>query len=260
MHKLLNSAFTSVLVAISSVAATRTTLPDSGLPKGANPNSLALSPDEQTLYVTDGGTNAVAVVNLFGSGGQVTGLIPTAWYPNSVSASADGTQLHVVNGKSVPGPNRGNCRGDVQAPGIPDCPSVPDQYVLQLEQAGLLSLPVPAPSELADLTNQVASNNNFAAVEQGNFNFGPVMDMLRQNIQHVIYIIKENRTYDQVLGDLPVGNGDPSIVEFPQAITPNHHALALNFVTLDNFFDSSLPRPDEFRVNFAFLKAFFGFQ
>jgi hypothetical protein len=101
-----------------------------------------------------------------------------------------------------------------------------------------MSLPVPGVVELADLTDQVARNNNFAAVEQGSFSFGPVMDLLRQQIQHVIYIIKENRTYDQVLGDLPVGNGDPSIVEFPQALTPNHHALALNFVTLDNFFDS----------------------
>jgi len=221
-----------------SVTAPRTILPGAYLPKGANPNSLALSPDEKTLYVAEGGTNAVAVVSLFGSNGQVTGLIPTGWYPNSVSVSSDGKQLYVVNGKSLPGPNRGNCRGDVQAPSIPDCSSNPNQYVLQLEQASLMSLPVPGVVELADLTDQVARNNHFDAVEQGGFSFGPVMDLLRQRIQHVIYIIKENRTYDQVLGDLEVGNGDPSIVEFPEAITPNHHALARNFITLDNFFDS----------------------
>ena len=226
------------LMGTFGVAATHAALPGNSLPKGANPNSLALSPDEKTLYVTDGGTNAVAVVSVFGFSGQVLGLIPTGWYPNSVSVSSDGTKLYIVNGKSLPGSNSGNCRGDIQAPNTPDCPQVPNQYILQLEQAGLLTLPVPAAAELAALTDQVARNNHFAAVEQGDFSFGPVMDMLRQQIQHVIYIIKENRTYDQVLGDLEVGNGDPSIVEFPEAITPNHHTLARNFVTLDNFLDS----------------------
>jgi DNA-binding beta-propeller fold protein YncE len=94
------------LIDAFGVVAPRAILPGTYLPKGANPNSLALSPDEKTLYVTDGGTNAVAVVSLSGSTGQATGLIPTPWYPNSVSVSSDGTQLYVVNGKSVPGPNR----------------------------------------------------------------------------------------------------------------------------------------------------------
>jgi len=226
------------LIGSFGITAPRAILPGTVLPKGANPNSLALSPDQKTLYVTDGGLNAVAVVALTSAGGQVTGLIPTGWYPNSVTVSADGKTLFVVNGKSMPGSNRGNCRGDVQASGIPDCSATPNQYILELEQAGLLSLPVPGPAELADLTNQVAQNDNFAALEQAPFQFGSTMDLVRQNIQHVIYIIKENRTYDQVLGDLEVGNGDPSIVEFPEALTPNHHSLARNFVTLDNFLDS----------------------
>jgi DNA-binding beta-propeller fold protein YncE len=209
----------------------------SKLPKGANPNSLALSPDERTLYVTAGGTNAVAVVSLQPNGsGATTALIPTGWYPNSVSASADGKYLYVVNGKSLPGPNVGNCRGDVKAPGIADCDRTLNQYVYALEKASLLSLPVPAKAELAALTTRVAQNNRFDLVRNGFSD--PIITQLRQRIQHVIYIIKENRTYDQVLGDLEVGDGDPSLAEFPEPLTPNHHSMARRFVTLDNFLDS----------------------
>src|SRR5262249_10846098 len=162
---------------------------------GANPNSLALSPDERTLYVTDGGTNAVAVVALDeGGSGKVSGLIPTGWYPNSVSVSADGKTLYVVNGKSVPGPNPGNCRGDARAPKIPDCAKVPYNYVYTLEKASLWSAPVPLASELAALTQRVAENNRFATVRASLAD--PVIAELRQRIKHVIYVIKENRTYD----------------------------------------------------------------
>jgi DNA-binding beta-propeller fold protein YncE len=219
------------------VTAPSTLLPAGMQPKGANPNSLALSADERTLYVTNGGTNAVAVVALQQSGaGQVVGLIPTGWYPNSVSSSRDGKYLYVVNGKSLPGPNTGNCRGDVQAPQIPDCARTPNQYVYSLEKASLLSLPVPLPAELEALTKRVAANNRFELVR--NATVDPVITELRKRIQHVIYIIKENRTYDQVLGDLEVGDGDPSLTEFPEPISPNHHSLARQFVTLDNFLDS----------------------
>ena len=212
-------------------------LPSANLPKGANPNSLALSPDERTLYVTDGGTNTVAVVSLQQSGvGEVSGLIPTGWYPNSVSVSADGRTLFVVNGKSVPGPNPGNCRGDAKAPNIPDCPKLANNYVYTLEKGYLMSAPVPPAAELESLTRRAAENNRFAQVLAGNES--PVMSELRRRIKHVIYVIKENRTYDQVLGDLDVGDGDPALAEFPEPLTPNHHSLARNFVTLDNFLDS----------------------
>ena len=86
------------------------------------------------------------------------------------------------------------------------------------------------------LTNRVAENNHFAAVRAAIED--PLMARLRQHIKHVIYVVKENRTYDQVLGDLEKGDGDPSLAEFPEPVTPNHHALARNFVTLDNFLDS----------------------
>jgi DNA-binding beta-propeller fold protein YncE len=225
------------VIATFNVTAPSAFLSGNRLPKGANPNSLALSPDEQTLYVTDGGTNAIAVVALQPAGsGQVIGLIPAGWYPNSVSVSADGKFLYVVNGKSVPGPNRGDCRGDVRAPKISDCKKIPNQYVYDLEKASLLSMPTPGPMELESLTQRVAQNNRFDLLTGGNTD--PVISEVRKRVQHIIYVIKENRTYDQVLGDLEVGDGDPSIAEFPEPITPNHHSLARKFVTLDNFFDS----------------------
>jgi YVTN family beta-propeller protein len=197
--------------------------------RGANPNSVALSPDEKMLYVTNGGSNSIAVVQLrqdMTSQSQVIGLIPTGWYPNSVSVSRDGTMLYAVNGKSNAGPN----------PKGPATSS--NQYVMQLTRAGLLSLPVPPAGDLATLTAQVAANNNFPG--QADFSASQsVMAALHDRIRHVIYIVKENRTYDQILGDLEVGNGDPTLAMFPEPVTPNQHRLARQFVTLDNFFDSA---------------------
>ena len=112
-----------------------------------------------------------------------------------------------MNGKSVPGPNTGNCRGDVRAPKIPDCAKTPYNYVLTLEKASLWAAPVPRPAELEALTARVAENNHFAASRIAH---DPVIAQLQQRIKHVIYIVKENRTYDQVLGDLEKGDGDPS--------------------------------------------------
>jgi len=202
--------------------------------KGSNPNSLALSPDEHTLYVTDGGTNALAVVRLTGDTGEVAGLIPTGWYPHSVSVSADGRRLYVVNGKSVAGPNPKGCRTQMatSGPQLIACRGK-NQYILQLTRAGLLSLPTPGATELAQLTAQVARNDHFrvaAAWEQG-----LTSEFLHEHIHHVIYIIKENRSYDQVLGDLGRGDGDPALTLFPDALTPNHHQIARQFVTLDHF-------------------------
>ena len=209
--------------------------------KGSSPNSLALSPDEGRLYVTNGGANSVAVILLSQDGspeGGVSGLIPTGWYPNSVSLSADGSTLYVVNGKSNAGPNPQNCRdaASLQPGGNQAACSAANQYVWQLTKAGFLTAPVPHGEDLEELTAQVARNNRYDASpsEQDK----DVLQFLHNKIKHVIYIVKENRTYDQILGDLPKGNGDPSIVVYPQPITPNQHALASKFTDLDNFYDS----------------------
>jgi YVTN family beta-propeller protein len=211
--------------------------------KGSSPNSVAVSNDDGFLYVTNGGANSVAVIRLASEGSeggksQLMGLIPTGWYPNSASVSADGLMLYVVNGKSNAGPNPKGC-GDaasVKPGGSAAGCAASNSYMWQLTKAGFLSLPVPRGEALEDLTEQVARNNYYngkASVEDKE-----MMAFLHEKIQHVIYIVKENRTYDQILGDLDKGNGDPSIVVYPRPITPNWHALADKFVDLDNFYDS----------------------
>ena len=216
--------------------------------KGSSPNSVAVSPDGGYLHVTNGGANSVAVIHLAaqsaGSNGpsgaksELRGLVPTGWYPNSVSVSADGSMLYVVNGKSNAGPNPQNCRdaASLLPSGTEAGCAASNSYVWQLTKAGFLTLPVPRGEALEELTAQVAQNNNYSAQQNGAD--VDIMGFLHGKIGHVIYIVKENRTYDQILGDLGKGNGDPSIVVYPQPLTPNLHALAASFVDLDNFYDS----------------------
>jgi DNA-binding beta-propeller fold protein YncE len=209
--------------------------------KGSSPNSVAISADGQFLYVTNGGANSVAVIRLAQSDNaksEILGLIPTGWYPNSASLGADGSKLYVVNGKSNAGPNPQGCRdaASVKPGGNESGCRAANQYVWQLTKAGFLTMPVPHGEDLEDLTQQVAGNNHYNG-KRGKEDT-EMMEFLHNKIQHVIYIVKENRTYDQVLGDLGKGNGDPALVVYPNAITPNFHALANTFVDLDNFYDS----------------------
>ncbi|TDK66135.1 beta-propeller fold lactonase family protein [Sapientia aquatica] len=206
--------------------------------KGASPSAVALSPDEKTLYVANRGTNSVAVVSLAGSTPTVTGLIPTGWYPTDVRVSPDGTMIYVSNEKTPPGPNVGSCLGYATVP----CPVknspvtfAPNEYILNITGSALLAVPTPNAAYLSLLTDQVASNNSFGKLPSAAD--AQTMAVLSSKIQHIIYIVKENRTYDQVLGDLGKGNGNPALTEFPKATTPNLHALANNFVALDNFYD-----------------------
>ncbi len=221
--------------------APRSVFPNPERLKGSNPNALALSPDEKTLYVSNGGANSIAVIHL-ASGphgkSRVVGLIPTGWYPDSIRVSPDGRVLYVVNARSDPGPNPNGCRTSA---GLSFRSQVPcrsaNQYILQLSKGGFWTIPTPDSAELVSLTSQVARNDHYrpgprrAAAEK-------MMAFLHKHIHHVIYIIKENRTYDQVLGDLPEGNGDPRLTLFPQPISPNHHKIATDFVDLDNFYAS----------------------
>lgn len=195
--------------------------------KGANPNNLTLSPDESTLYVTNGGENAVAVIHLRSvlSNSRVAGLIPTGWYPNSVSVSGDGRTLYIVNGKSAAGPNPHEKTASA------------NQYIWQITKAGFQTVPTPKDDELVSLTERVIDNNHYS--QQQSEDQQETMAELHKKIHHIIYIIKENRTYDQVLGDLEVGNGDPSLTMFPNANTPNLHKIARDFVDFDNFYDTS---------------------
>lgn len=197
--------------------------------KGSNANSASLSPDENTLYVTLGFENAVAMVDL--SSGTVRARIPTGWYPTSVSVKPDGSKLYVCTFKSNDGPNPTNGPG-------PN-PTFRQARPWPLSKAQLNIIPVPHTEVLEALSKQVDDNN-------GLFNRrpDPLMSFLRHKIKHVIYIVKENKTYDQVLGDLPRGNGDPSLTQFQEAITPNHHELAMTYGLLDNFYDSGMVSGD----------------
>lgn len=218
--------------------------------KGANPNSVTLSPDEAQLYVTDGNLNCVAVIALGGtnSNDQVVGLIPTGWYPNSVSlnwypntatySAIDTVNMYVVTGKSPTGANPNWCYG-ANGPALPshNC-MVSNEFTPQLTKAGLASFPLPGSTQLVTLTAQVIANDGLTNTESASDS--AVMAAVHKGVQHVIYILKENRTYDQILGDLTNGaDGDPSLTEFGAAITPNEHNLARNFVTLDRFLASA---------------------
>ena len=207
--------------------------------KGLNPNGLAQLPDGR-LLVTLGGINAAAVVAPGDGGAVVTGLIPTGWYPSAVASVGQGKnrRIFVVNRKSPPGPNPQGCAPRLAIyRGQPDACGAANQYIFQLEKGGLLQFPMPGNSALAATTLRVAANIGLpeaAARAEADAR----MALVRARVKHVVYIIKENRTYDQVFGDLDVGNGDPHLAILGRALSPNHHRLARGFVTLDNFYDS----------------------
>jgi YVTN family beta-propeller protein len=212
---------------------------------GAATSAVTLSPDGSTLYAVNSGANSVAVIPLTGSKkNTVSGLIPTAYEPHDVTFSADGSWMYIVSGKSVTGPNPKHLAGATASmtstiyPGgnaaAAAAASASNQYQFQLERASLVSAPVPHSDQLEELTEAVA-RNNFYSTETDEKD-KKVMQFLSKRIKHVIYVVKENRTFDQVLGDLSNGaNTDPALTQFGQSLTPNHHSLANRFVTLDNF-------------------------
>jgi YVTN family beta-propeller protein len=215
-------------------------------PNGSTTNSVGLSPDEKTLYIANADNNCLAVFDVSKPGSSVSkGFIPTGWYPTSVKVIGD--KIFVANGKgfsslpNVYGPNPvkkfeevNYQHGDIQKPS-----SV--QYIAGLLKGTLSIINVPTEKEMGDYSKQVYENAPYnkdkelmAQGEAGNPIPMKVGDA--SPIKHVFYIIKENRTYDQVLGDMPEGNGDTQLVLFGEKITPNQHALCREFVLLDNFY------------------------
>ena len=197
-----------------------------GLP-AATPNGVALSPDEKTLYVSLADMNAVAVLDV--DRGEVRGYLPAGWNPTAVAISPDGSRLFVANAKGVNARNPNNKPAAVAGSDRP-------QYIQNIIEGTVSTIDTAqALANLPALTAQTLRNN---AVRPGLLETARTA-LQNPGIEHVIYIIKENRTFDQVLGDLPGGNGDPSLVLFGQAVTPNQHALAQRFVLLDNFYCSA---------------------
>ncbi|MBV9227153.1 MAG: bifunctional YncE family protein/alkaline phosphatase family protein [Acidobacteriaceae bacterium] len=221
-----------------------------GLPAsttGAAPTAVTINRANNTLYAVNAGSNSVAVIPLSGPNAfTTTGLIPTAYDPTDIAFSADGTWMYIINGKSDTGPNPGYGYGNLAVikyftyPGGNAAQSAKlnanNQYQFQLEHATLVSARVPTVSDLSNLTSQVAANNAYSVAPSASD--AQVMSFLHSKIQHIIYIVKENRTFDQILGDLGNGsNGDPSLTLFGKRVTPSFHRMAQNFVTLDNFMD-----------------------
>ncbi len=214
---------------------------------GAATSAVTLSPDGSTLYAVNSGANSIAVIPLTGRTANTVGaLIPTGYEPHDITFSADGSWMYIISGKSLTGPNPDHLSSNTASmtsityPGgnaaAAAAARASNEYQFQLERASLVSAPVPDQDELDELTERVAKNNFYSTPTDEKD--ARVMQFLRTRIKHVIYVVKENRTFDQILGDLTNGaNADPGLTQFGHAITPNHHNSATRFVALDNFMD-----------------------
>jgi len=198
-------------------------------PAGMTPSALALGPDGRRLYVVCSDANVAAVVDITEERSHVEGFIPTGWYPTAVRALPNGA-LVVLNGRgggSHPNPHGPNPTRRPEASHKGD--TGPVEYVGRI-QTGTASFIDPFTAEqLQAYTKTAMANSAYRDEKLDTPNPFPP-------IEHVIYIVKENRSYDQVLGDMKEGNGDPSLVLFGENVTPNEHKLARQFVLLDNFY------------------------
>jgi YVTN family beta-propeller protein len=215
-------------------------------PNGSTTNGLALSVNEKTLYIANADNNCLAVFDVTKPAASSSkGFIPTGWYPTSVKVI--GRKIYVANGKgfsSLPNPGGPNPvkrreevnfqQGDAKKPAVVE-------YIAGLFKGTLSIINEPSEKQMNVFSKQVYDNTPYnkekelqSQGEAGN----PVPMKIGDSspIKYVFYVIKENRTYDQVLGDMPEGNGDKKLVLFGEKHTPNQHAIAREFVLLDNFY------------------------
>ncbi|HKQ37603.1 MAG TPA: beta-propeller fold lactonase family protein, partial [Verrucomicrobiae bacterium] len=201
-------------------------------PPGSTPNSLALSPDEKLLFVANANINAISVFDIAEHGkSRSLGFIPVGWYPTSVRVTPDGKHLLVTNGKGLISKANRNGPQVTREP-----PASVREYIGGLFRGTLSIIDLPGRDRLEDQMKRYTAQA-YSCLPRTNTITGA--DVTRLPIKYCIYIIKENRTYDQVFGDMPKGNGDPSLCLFNERITPNHHKLASEFVLLDNFYVES---------------------
>ncbi len=211
-----------------AVVSTLSDPPGSPTTEGSTPDGMALSHDGTQLYVAEADNNAIAVFHLAGApstdSGRPAGRIPVGWYPSAVlTAGAD--SIIAVNGKG-----RGTAPNASSGIG-PGSRGNPLGYTLGQISGTVTVLTSVSAADLARYTDRVIHANGWDGTATGSN-----VRAAYPPFEHVIYIIKENRTYDQVLGDLPEGDGDSAIVFFPRPISPNHHALAQRFGLYDRFF------------------------
>jgi YVTN family beta-propeller protein len=212
-----------------------------GLPPGASPTALAVSRDGARLYAAAAGLNAVSVIEA--RSGKTLGMIPVGWYPSALQIS-DSSHLFVANLKGIGAraTDKGFQAFKMPADWFP--PGSKSSGYNSHDDLGTVSiLPLPSGRELASDTMLVARNTRlpemqaeFLHPQQAKLLPVPSAPGERSVFEHVVYIIKENRTYDSVFGDLPQGNGDPNLCIFPRQVSPNHHALAEQFVLFDNLY------------------------
>ena len=200
-------------------------------PSGSVPQAIALSPDGSRLFVAAGSLDAVAVFDTSAAPSEKKisplGFIPTEWYPSAIAIAGNDLLIATAKGQGS-GPNnmKGTLKGERKRKEYAYIPTLIGGSIARISLADI-------DKNLSAYTKQVEEDNLLHA-DPGKFEFAGGKNPIR----HVIYILKENRTYDQVLGDLPVGNGDPSLTLYGAEITPNQHKLALQFGVLDNFYDS----------------------
>jgi len=215
-------------------------------PIGSTPNSVALSGDDKTLFIANADNNCLTVFDVTNPGSSKgKGFIPTGWYPTSVRVANN--LIYVANGKGFSslanpqGPNPTRKGRSVIYQKGDTSKVVKEQYIGGLFKGTLSSIKIPDEKTLARYSKLVYENTPYqkekelaAHGEKGN----PIPQKVggTSPIKYVFYVIKENRTYDQVLGDVPQGNGDTSLTLFGEFYTPNQHALANEFILLDNFY------------------------
>ncbi|XAS67039.1 bifunctional YncE family protein/alkaline phosphatase family protein [Micrococcaceae bacterium Sec5.7] len=216
----------SVVDTASGTTASISLAPEDGAPIGTNPTGLALDETGHRLFVSNSGNNDVAVVDLARK--AVSGVVPVGWYPTSLALA--GGKLHVTNAKGLgAGPNNGPSHPNPESA----AGTAENQYSGSMIVGTLSSFDVPEGGQLQKTTEQVKNNNR---PENAGGNVIPRQPGQQSPIKHVIYVVRENRTYDQVLGSLGKGNGDPSLNLFGDESAPNFRALSKKFTTIDNFY------------------------
>jgi DNA-binding beta-propeller fold protein YncE len=215
-------------------------------PLGMTPSALAVNKDASQLYVVCSDANAVAVTDISNARSSVRGFIPTGWYPTATRILEDG-QILILNGKGLgsranpdgPNPMRNN------QPLTQGGPTIAPGYIPHIQIGTVSFVPAVNQEQLTAFTKTNLQNSPY----RDELVYGPITDAQQaafatyenhaSPIQHVIYIIKENRTYDQVLGDIEKGNGDKSLNLFGEKVTPNQHELAREYILYDNFYENA---------------------
>ena len=208
---------------------------------GSTPDALVLSPDGKRLYVANADNNDVAVIDTsYPKESRVLGFLPTAWYPCALAIAPDGRTLYVGTGKGLR--SRANTPIQSSADKTRRVGGMKFDYIGGILSGAVFAIRLPDARGLAAYTQQVYANTpptytpapqNWPSQERSGLKSG--RSALTQ-IKHVLYIIRENRTYDQVFGDIKAGNGDPALTLFGANVTPNGHALAARSVLLDNLY------------------------